>query len=519
MLRAWGEQCWPHWTYNVAMTGSDTDIDALVGTTVGGKYQIDAVLGRGGMGAVFRATNRAIGKRVALKFLYRDAARDLDAVARFQREAEAASAVESAHIVQIFDSGSTDEGLPFLVMELLRGEDLRTRLKREGRLPVSEVIRIAGQVARGLRGAHEAGIVHRDLKPDNIYLCERDDDPMFVKIVDFGISKIARRSPTADTLTHQGVVLGTAFYMSPEQARAERDIDGRTDLFSLGAIMYEALAGRPPHVGTAYEAVLIDICTCDAPDVRQFAPEVPEAVAQLLAKALARDRDQRFANAQQLYDALAETAPGLLKPSLPSGSGPRLLGPAASPPAAQTPGRAPAADPEGATEPASDYGSVPTTEGTAVGASARDGSSLRVRHAVVVGVIATITAFSLTVGFLSRSRSSPVGDEAAEPHSAGEAVEARPAPGDGVGQEGPQQAPGARQPAADTSSASLEAAQPSAAVPDRTQPVPGRTDQGPRGTARPRSAAAKRHKPAGKRGRSSSDATGVAKGLQLVTEP
>ena len=168
------------------------------------------------MGAVYRATHTAIGKRVALKFLDHNAARDSDSVTRFQREAEAASAVESAHIVQIFDSGTGPGGRPYLVMELLNGEDLRARLRREGRVPLAEVVHIAGQVLRALGRAHAAGIVHRDLKPDNVFLCQRDDDPMFVKIVDFGISKVASRTATANTLTQRGTVLGTAFYMSPE---------------------------------------------------------------------------------------------------------------------------------------------------------------------------------------------------------------------------------------------------------------------------------------------------------------
>jgi serine/threonine-protein kinase len=301
------------------MDGADRDIEDLIGTTVAGKYRIDALIGQGGMGAVLRATHLSIGKQVALKFLCRAAARDLGAVARFQREAEAASAVDDAHIVQIFDSGATQQGLPFLVMELLKGEDLRHRLERCGRLPLEEVVHIAGQVARALRSAHAAGIVHRDLKPDNVFLVNHDDDPTFVKLVDFGISKIARPTLNADTLTHQGVVLGTACYMAPEQARAERDLDGRTDLYSLGVIMYEALAGRPPHTGTAYEAVLIDICTRDAPDVRDHAPEVPEPMARLLARALRRDRERRFQSADEVYAALCEVAPGVLRPVTPTG--------------------------------------------------------------------------------------------------------------------------------------------------------------------------------------------------------
>lgn len=297
------------------MNQTDPDLDALLGAVVGGKYRVDALLGRGGMGAVYRATNTGIGKRVALKFLYREAARDLDAVARFQREAEAASAVESAHIVEIFDSGTTDDGLPFLVMELLKGEDLRTRLRRESRLSVGEAVRITAQVARGLRRAHEADIVHRDLKPDNIFLCQRDDDPTFVKIVDFGISKVSRKQATTSTLTRRGTVLGTAFYMAPEQAQAKRDVDGRADIFSLGAILFEALAGRPPHMGSAYEAVLIDICTKDAPDIREFAPEVSGDLAAVVARALQRERSLRFQTAREVYESLVACLPGAVPPS------------------------------------------------------------------------------------------------------------------------------------------------------------------------------------------------------------
>jgi len=283
---------------------TESELSALVGTTVAGKYRVDRMIGRGGMGAVFQAANVAIGKRVALKFLDHEAAQNREACLRFQREAEAAGMAESAHIVQIFDSGVTDNGLPFLVMELLTGEDLRARLRREGRLSVPSALRVVSQVLRALVRAHEAGIVHRDLKPDNVFLCARDDDPSFVKLVDFGISKVAR-ARAADTLTRRGTVLGTAFYMSPEQAQSFADIDGRTDLFSVGAILFEMLTGKPPHVAPTYEAVLIAICTHDAPDVRSLAPEVPAAVAALVQRALQRDRDQRFQSAQEFLAAIS----------------------------------------------------------------------------------------------------------------------------------------------------------------------------------------------------------------------
>jgi eukaryotic-like serine/threonine-protein kinase len=383
------------------MSGPKPEDDALVGTLVNGKYRIDRMIGRGGMGAVFQATHTTIGKRVALKFLDREAARDLDSVARFQREAESASAVESAHIVQIFDSGASDDR-PFLVMELLSGEDLRARLRRQGKIPLPEVVHIAGQVLRALMRAHAEGIVHRDLKPDNVFLCQRDDDPMFVKIVDFGISKVSRKTIGADTLTRRGVVLGTAFYMSPEQAQAFPDIDGRTDLYSLGTIMYEALAGRPPHIGSAYEAVLIDICTRDADRVCKHAPAVPDAIAEVIAKALERDRAKRFQSAEEFHDALALAAPGLIRtsgPTLPDVSSPdgRIVTPPA--PALITP--------------ASSNEQVPAVLGTGAGTAVRPSGAppgVQRRRTIVTALVAALGAFAITVFLMAQPSSSAPSD-------------------------------------------------------------------------------------------------------------
>jgi serine/threonine-protein kinase len=304
--------------------GSEAE-QALVGRVIAGKYRIDRLIGQGGMGSVFQATNLAIGKRVALKFLNRDAARDPDATERFQREALAASVVESSHIVQIFDSGTSEDGRPFLVMELLGGEDLRARLNREGRLSVEAAAAVAAQVLRALVRAHAAGIVHRDLKPDNVFLCERDDASLYVKIVDFGVSKLSR-SAALDTLTGRGTVLGTAYYMSPEQAQAFSDVDGRTDLFSVGAILYECLAGRPPHVAPTYEAVLIAICTKPAEDIRVFAKDVPRPLADVIHRALAAERSQRFASAQAMLEALSAALPSAVLPRTDSASSVSLPG-------------------------------------------------------------------------------------------------------------------------------------------------------------------------------------------------
>lgn len=294
--------------------------ESMVGRTVN-KYEIVRFIGRGGMGTVYEALNTSIGKRVAMKFVDAEMARNVDAVARFQREAQAASAVESAHIVEIFDSGFTDDGVPYIVMELLRGEDLGHRIKRCGRLEIPEALLVTAQILRGLHRAHEAGIIHRDLKPDNIFMVDRDDDTDFAKVLDFGISKVQRFGEVpAKTLTREGTVLGTPFYMAPEQAQALNDIDGRADLWSVGAIVYECLSGRPPHSGATYEQVIVNICMKDAEDIRTHNPAVSEALAKVIAKALARERTDRFATAREFLDAVIGASGGVLSARSTRGS-------------------------------------------------------------------------------------------------------------------------------------------------------------------------------------------------------
>ena len=289
-------------------------------------------------------------------------------------------------------------------MELLQGEDLRSVLKRDGSLPLPEAVHVVGQVLRALARAHAAGIVHRDLKPDNIFLCRRDDDPMFVKIVDFGISKVTRRETSADTLTRRGMVLGTAFYMSPEQAQAFRDIDGRTDLYSVGAILFETLAGHPPHIGDVYEAVLIEICTKDAPDIRSLKPDVPEAIAEVIKKGLQRDRDHRFASAMEFYDALAMAAPGLLRTG-------GLVAPRSE--ASSVPGDTARIGPNA--PPRTDTGGrLVTAEGTAVRPSAPTDPRTQTRRTIVAALVAALGAFAVTVVLMThRSR----GDTSPEPET------------------------------------------------------------------------------------------------------
>ncbi|MGH7280873.1 MAG: serine/threonine-protein kinase [Polyangiaceae bacterium] len=286
------------------------ELEAIIGKTVSDRYRITALIGSGGMGAVYEAEHTGIGKKVAIKFLTREAARENTVASRFAREARAASAIESEHIVTVFDAG-TDENLPYIAMELLRGEDFGARLRRLGKVPQEDAVHVIAQVLRGLADAHEAGIIHRDLKPDNVFLVDKRGDTSFVKIVDFGVSKFDRpgMSTAPLALTQKGTVVGTPYYMSPEQAQAAPDLDARADLFSVGAMLFEALAGRPPHMGTTYEAVIVSICMNDSPDLRTLVPEISPGLARFVARALARDRKSRFSSARQMLVALAEFAP------------------------------------------------------------------------------------------------------------------------------------------------------------------------------------------------------------------
>ncbi len=293
--------------------GEADEASAWAGRTLAGRYRIVRTLGHGGMGVVYEAeaVAGAVGAagretRFAIKILDREFTRDQAVVARFAREGRAASAAASDHIVRVLDGG-TEDGCPFLVMELLEGEDLGKRLRRERTLPIADALHVTEHVLRGLSAAHAQRVVHRDLKPDNVLLVRRGDDPCFAKIVDFGMSKIDR--PPGGTvpvvLTRRGVVLGTPLYMSPEQARGSRDLDGRSDLYSTGAMLFECLTGRPPHVGPTYEQILIAICTDDPPDVRRFRPEASRELAAFVARSLAREPEDRFPTAEVMLEALA----------------------------------------------------------------------------------------------------------------------------------------------------------------------------------------------------------------------
>ncbi len=266
----------------------------LIGETLRGTYRVLSVLDQGGMGLVFEAEHVRLRRRVAVKVLARHLASDAQALARFNREAEIISQLEHPNIVRILDFDTTEQGEPYIVMELLKGESLSDRLEREGCLPIVDAARIAQQVASGLFAAHQASIVHRDLKPANIFLTEMSGQGLLVKLLDFGISK---RVGVGHALTGEFDVLGTPDYMAPEQALGKTaSVDHRGDQYALAVIAFEMLAGQTPFPGTDLMEVLRQVVSVEAPPVERFAPHVPASVGLVLKRGLAKDLNARYAH-------------------------------------------------------------------------------------------------------------------------------------------------------------------------------------------------------------------------------
>lgn len=281
----------------------------LSGTLLSDRFHLTRKLGAGGMGSVYLARDRVSGGDVAVKVLGARFVSLPDVVTRFVREGKVLAQLESKHIVRVLHT-DVHAGRPYLVMDLLRGEDLGERLRKQGKLPLGETLRILSAVLKALHSSHARGIVHRDLKPDNIFLEQRGG----IKVLDFGLSKVL---PMENTTLHLGLtgggrVVGTPLYLSPEQARAQHDIDGRADLYALGAVAYECLTGRPPHVGNTNEQVLLAHCMEDARSVHELNAEVPLAVSHLVEKALRRDREARFATAEAFLTALRQVRSTLI---------------------------------------------------------------------------------------------------------------------------------------------------------------------------------------------------------------
>ena len=285
----------------------------FIGTRVGDRYVIKGILGEGGMGTVYEAEHLGLARLVAIKVLSPSQAKKRVAVKRFQQEARAAGAIGHPNICEVYDLGTLDDGSPYLVMEKLVGTTLADRISREGGLPFDEIIDVMIQVLSGLIAAHDKGIVHRDIKPENIFLARRVGSPPIVKILDFGVSKMMPQFQGGEEqldLTRTGMVMGTPYYMSPEQARGERNLDGRVDVYACGVMMYEAIVGKRPFLAPNYNALLLAIINTTPRPLREVRAATPGALEAIVVRSMAKARDDRYASANAVLrdiQALAST--------------------------------------------------------------------------------------------------------------------------------------------------------------------------------------------------------------------
>jgi eukaryotic-like serine/threonine-protein kinase len=284
------------------------DDSGLPGRIIAGRYRLTSKLGQGGMGSVWRAEHLSLGSDVAIKLIDPAVAGSPEVRARFVREAQAAAQLRSPHVVQIIDYGVDDE-TPFIAMELMVGETLSDRLDREGRLSPDVTARIVTEVSRALGKAHEIGIIHRDLKPDNIFLVHNDDSEI-AKVLDFGVAKKAAYGTEGAGMTSTGAVLGTPYYMSPEQAEGLKDLDHRTDIWALGVITYECMVGVRPFDSETLGGLFLAICTRAKPVPSALVSDLPSGFDEWFERCTARLLPDRFATAREAASALRDVVSG-----------------------------------------------------------------------------------------------------------------------------------------------------------------------------------------------------------------
>ena len=318
--------------------------DPMIGRTVAGRYEIIGLLGKGGMGAVYKARQPAVQRMIALKVLLQEFANNETVIKRFHQEALAASRLTHPNTIKVYDFGQTDDGILYIAMEYLRGQSLAQAQGRGQPMPPKRVIHIMRQVCKSLAEAHKAGIIHRDLKPDNIFLEDIQGERDYVKVLDFGVAKLKEFEGKEGTLTQAGMIFGTPKYMSPEQARSG-NLDPRSDVYALGVILYECLVGRAPFVAENPLSILIAHVNERPPPFKAINPDisVPPALEAVVFKALSKHREDRQAGVEELqleldavdellagasYDSVAARLPGIL----PGADGsPSLVGPAIVP--------------------------------------------------------------------------------------------------------------------------------------------------------------------------------------------
>ncbi|GEM_PF-1493924 len=280
---------------------SDEDLPRLLG----GRYRLDATLGHGGMGVVYRGVDLTMKRPIAVKLIRPDGVEQLDEeiAGRFLREAKNTARLQHEHIVEVFDLGRTEEGGLYFVMELLEGESLSARLRREGALSPETTVHIGRQICDALQAAHAAGIVHRDLKPANVMLLSRAGDPDFVKVLDFGVAKSFLPSDQETQLTHTGMLVGTVDYMAPEQIMG-KPVDGRTDVYSLGVVLYKMLSGQAPFRDTGVPALIHAHLNVMPKPLIEVVPGIPNELDRVVLRCLAKNPDRRFESMAELRRAL-----------------------------------------------------------------------------------------------------------------------------------------------------------------------------------------------------------------------
>ena len=275
------------------------------GQVIDDKYQILRLLGTGGMGAVYEGENVRIKRRVAIKVLHASVSSAADNVARFEREAQAAGRIGSEHICEVLDLGVLADDSRYMVMEYLDGEMLSQRIKKNGRLTPAQSIPLMAQVLDALGAAHAAGIIHRDLKPDNIFvLHNKAGRPDFIKVLDFGVSKFSQMSGDEFNVTRAGAVVGTPYYMSPEQARGMAQVDARSDIYALGVVLYQATTGQVPFRAETFNELLFKIALELPPPPQQFVPDLDAEFSGIIQRAMAREQAHRFQSCAEFKEAL-----------------------------------------------------------------------------------------------------------------------------------------------------------------------------------------------------------------------
>ena len=297
----------------VAGLSEDEEDEGMVGPgdVLAGKYRIERVIGRGGMGVVVAAVHLRLDERVAIKFLLPGALGNADALGRFEREARAAVKIRSEHVAKVLDVSTLDNGAPFMVMEHLEGNDLAQVVRKKGPLPILEAVTFMLQVCEVLAEAHALGIVHRDLKPGNLFVTTRADGTAAIKVLDFGISKMMEGGATSEpqaALTATDTVLGSPIYMSPEQMTTPKSVESRADIWSFGATLYMLLTGKPPFDGDSIAQVCGMILLAKPPSLQELRPDAPPELAAIVTRCLQRNIEDRFPNVGSLAAALAPFA-------------------------------------------------------------------------------------------------------------------------------------------------------------------------------------------------------------------